>query len=260
MEESFEERIQRISRELNKDKKSKNIISWIFERLIFILFVVLTFCLIVSIVNLVRGNTYIAKEDIHKTLSKVIHNGGSLDEVKHVYDTRSGEDKFLVIVNSEYWNSHYVYDTPLSSILSDLLVEYYKQDTLISDSIYEMRLRDMISTYETIHPFDGLEESQKYYLENIRQKLDSNYVYIQEDLIKVGGELDRKNQLVNKYLDKSDLSFKISILALILTIGFSVWQIIQNNRTGKKLDLMFFNMNQLKKKEETENKQEPKHE
>ena len=76
---------------------------------------------------------------------------------------------------------------------------------------------------------------QKYSFESIQVKLDSTYTKISPDVIKIAEELNSKNQLVSKYLNKSDISFYISIAALIITILFSAFQIYQNNSTYKGL-------------------------
>lgn len=250
MEESFEERIQRISRELNNDKKHQRSVSWMVYVSLGVAFVSFIYSVFSLFYN--QENTYFDKKEIQESLRKVINNGASIDEVKRVYNTKNVEGKPIIFNKSDYMKTHYTSNTSLSAILSDLLVHHYNQDSIASDSTYVIRLRNLISTYETIHPFDGLEENQRYYLENIRLKMDSNYYYIQDDLVKLGDELDRKNQLVNKYLDKSELSFKISIIALVFTFIFSIWQLVQNHKTDKKIDLIFFKENELKEEKKPE--------
>lgn len=238
MNETFEERIQRISRHLNKDKKRNTI----YKEII----VSISSCLIVAGISLLitiflysPQEKFIEKNNIQNSLSTVVRNGGSIDEAKQIYETKTIVNKPFFTSETDFLKTHYPSETSLSSILSDLLVNYYNQESIASDSVYVQSLRNMISEYNTIHPFDGLEESQKYYLDNIHQKLDSNYYSIQDDLIKLGEELDRKNLLVNKYLNKSEISFKISIIALVITVFFSVWQLIQNYRTSRQIKAIF---------------------
>ena len=250
MEESFQERIDRISRELNNDKTPQRSISWMAYLSLGVAFVTFIYSVFMLFYN--QENAYFDKNEIQESLRKVIYNGASIDEVKRVYNNKNVENKPIIFNKSDYMKTHYTSNTSLAAILSDLLVNHFNQDSIASDSTYVIRLRNMISTYEAIHPFDCLEENQRYYLENIRLKMDSNYYYIQEDLVKLGDELDRKNQLVNKYLDKSELSFKVSIIALILTFIFSIWQLFQNHKTDKKIDLISFKENELKKKKEYE--------
>lgn len=86
---------------------------------------------------------------------------------------------------------------------------------------------------EKRNPFDNLEDNQKYNFENIQVKLDSNYVSIHSDVTKIADELNSKNQLVNKYLNKSEISFYISLLALFITILLSSYQIYQSYSSNK---------------------------
>jgi len=61
-----------------------------------------------------------------------------------------------------------------------------------------------------------------------------------------------KNLLVNKYLDKSNLSYWISILALALTIILSTIQIYQNRNSKRINDLItnsLFKKNKNKEKD-----------
>lgn len=184
-----------------------------------------------------RGfDTYSSKRSIQIPMRTVISNGGSIDEVRHIYETRSFKEIPWFVDYSDFIDSSYRSDVPLSHMLSDLLVEYYKDNSRNKDTLYIERLKNIVADYNAVHPFDALEEEQKYYLENIRQKLDTNYFLIQDDILKIGDELDRKNLLVSKYLDKSELSFWISIVAVAITILLSWWQINQNIKSGKKLD------------------------
>lgn len=237
MKDSFEEKTLRSLSQLIEDKQRrvhKHLNVMIF--IVFTLLVISTFYLFLLLNGNFQEGTYINKKEVQESLSKVIHNGGSLDEIKRVYSTKKAENKLFIFNKDEYLDSHYRSDISLSAILSDLLVNYYKQDSIVTDSTYVMRLRNMISTYETIHPFDGLEENQRYYLENIRLKLDSNYYFIQDDLVKLGDELDRKNLLVTKYLNKSETSFWISVIALVITFILSAYQIYQGSCSKKQMD------------------------
>ena len=67
--------------------------------------------------------------------------------------------------------------------------------------------------------------------------MNSNeYSNIQSDVMKIADELKYKNGLVDKYLNKSEISFYISIAAIIITIILSVFQIIQSNLSNKKVE------------------------
>lgn len=182
------------------------------------------------------SDTYANKNLVQSTMSKTIRNGGSIDEVRHIFETRQLKEMPLFVNSSDFIDSSYRSEVPLSHILADLLVDYYMRNPADNDTLYITRLHEIVEDYNAVHPFDALEEGQKYYLENIRQKLDSNYILIQDDILKLGDELDRKNLLVNKYLEKSELSFWISILAVVITVFLSFWQIRQNIKTNKTIN------------------------
>ena len=52
-------------------------------------------------------------------------------------------------------------------------------------------------------------------------------------------ELQHKNQLVSTYLNKSNTSFSVSIIALVITILVAAVQIIQASKTNKFLKQLF---------------------
>lgn len=115
-----------------------------------------------------------------------------------------------------------------------------------------MSLCNIIEENEKQNPFENLEDNQKYSFENIQVKLDSAYAKVSSDVVKIAEELNNKNQLVNKYLNKSDISFYMSIAALVITIVFSAFQIYQNNSTSKVLRIFlmkFSNEDRMKKDE-----------
>ena len=144
----------------------------------------------------------------------------------------------LIFFFTDKRKNYYTEDYPLSGILNDLLVDYL-QDSKSKDSVYHTALCHIITENEKQNPFDNLEENQKYNFESIQVKLDSTYTKISPDVIKIAEELNNKNQLVNKYLNKSDTSYYISILALIITIIFSLFQIYQNYSTDKVIRKFF---------------------
>jgi hypothetical protein len=87
-----------------------------------------------------------------------------------------------------------------------------------------------------MNPFDNLEENQKYHFQNIQEKLDTTYEKISPDINKIADDLKDKNELVAKYLNQSDSSYTISIVAIVLTLFLGLFQILQNYLTSKKID------------------------
>ena len=126
----------------------------------------------------------------------------------------------------------YPESTTLTTILNDIKKEYYIKNQ--KDSIYLTRLNTILIEHEEVNPFDKLESNQKFMFENVRQKLDSHYVTVKEDLNRIADEMNNKNLLVDKYLDKSNLSYWLSIIALTLTVILSTIQIYQNSSKDKE--------------------------
>ena len=52
---------------------------------------------------------------------------------------------------------------------------------------------------------------------------------------RIADELKNKNLLVAKYLNKSESSYNISIIALFLSIAIGFTQLYQNYHTSKKI-------------------------
>lgn len=183
---------------------------------------------------------YFNKENFKKTITLAIKNNAEIDNIKHIYDARILEKRPLFSKKEEYLSKYYMENTSLSFILNDLLSDYYTDEKFKNDSSYLNNLKLIIKENEEINPFDKLEVSQKYNFENIRQKLDSDYIKIQPDVIRIADELDNKNQLVSKYLNQSETSFNLSIIALIVTILLSAFQIYQNYSSTKNFQRFIY--------------------
>lgn len=189
------------------------------------------------------------KEAIKTTLSQVIKGGADLDLVKHVYSVRT-----LKRVPLKYDPSlYYLSETPLSIILNDLRVDYMMAQGVDSDTLYYSRLKAVIQENLYHNPFDNLEDTQARYFESLRYKIGEEYELVQDDVQQIATELFNKNQLVTKYLNKSNTSFRISIIALIVTCLLSLFQIIQNWRaTGRIKDLEYYIAHSDKKAQQSQ--------
>ncbi len=208
---------------LKENTPKRNYTSWLLNLALFISF----FGSIISIAITINEEKVVNKKDIITSITSVIRNHGNLDNIKHIYNSRTFENKLFTSSKEFYSN-----ETSLSFILNDILVDIYKNNS--KDSIFIDRLNQILAEYETINPFDKLESTQIYSFNNIKTKLDSSYVKIQPDINKIVDELDNKNQLVNAYLNKSDISFYISIFALFVTFIFSIYQIYQTKQSSKE--------------------------
>lgn len=211
---------------INKKSPSKrNNFSWVVN-------ITLTLALLssfVSIISVVNKDKVVNKKEIATSITEVIRNNGNINNIKHIYNSRTLESKLLTSPKEFYSN-----ETSLSFILNDILVDTYKNNS--KDSAFIDKLNMILIEYETINPFDKLESTQIYSFNNIKTKLDSSYVKIQPDINKIVDELANKNQLVNAYLNKSDISFYISIFALFVTFIFSIYQIYQAKQSSKEMN------------------------
>ena len=219
--------------------------------MIFPVIVSMILAIVISILSNPENKIYVEKAPIKEKMRNTIKNGGMLSSIKHIYNTRNVENVLFINPLSDKRQQYYLEDYPLSGILNDLLVDYL-QDSKNRDSIYYVSLYHIIKENEKQNPFENLEDNQKYSFENIQIKLDSAYAKIVPDVIKIAEELNNKNQLVNKYLNKSDISFYMSIAALVITILLSAFQIYQNNSTSKVLRVFFMkfsNEDSMKKDE-----------
>lgn len=235
----------------NSSQEKINLWKYIFSPVfirwgyVFAVFVPVILSFLISMIMILTANPekklYFAKEPIKVIMRNTIKNGGDLRSIKHIYNTRQLEGLDIQkIFHPNKLNDYYIEDYPLSDILDDLMIDYL-QDGINKDSMYYQALSYIIEDNERQNPFDNLEDNQKYNFENIQTKLDSAYIKISPDITKIADELNNKNQLVSKYLSKSEMSFYISIAAVIITIILSLIQITQNfqrraNETVKKAD------------------------
>lgn len=181
---------------------------------------------------LIPRTIYVEKEPFKENISDIVRKGGGFNMVKHIYDTRPmTHDHFPHLHAYDY----YVGNVSLSTILKDIEVDSYKQLNVDEDSIFCAKLRAIIEENDLLNPFDKLENNQKYYFENLKTKLDTSYTEVAPDVIRIVDELDNKNKLVNRYLDKSEISFYVSISALIFSIILSFYQIYQGSQLSKSI-------------------------
>lgn len=210
----------------------KNTLGFLFYLLLFGLLVFLVY--ITTEAQKSLPEKFFSK-DIKANIQTVIKNGGKLDIVKHIYLNREIKNRGLIIPYFTKIEENYTESTTLTTILNDIKKDYFLKDQ--KDSLFLISLEKIISEHEEINPFDKLQSNQKFMFENVRQKLDSNYLVVREDLNRISDELNNRNILVAEYLDKSELSYWISIIALALTVIFSLIQIFQNiKKKDKKVD------------------------
>ena len=208
----------------------------IMRRLLIILMVLSSFILIMMLVLILAFKSQdlsltdrFFDKTIKNDIEKAIRSEAPLNVIKNIYSNK----KFYYlnikdILYKNVDNNKYPSETPLSSILVDMKTDYYLREK--KDTIYLNSLTQIIDYQDIINPFDKLEQNQKNDFENLRFKLGGSYTIVASDVNRITDELHNKNMLVAEYLNKSNLSFLISIVALGLTIILSFYQIYQNRK------------------------------
>lgn len=169
------------------------------------------------------------KSHIESNITRLISNGADLESVKHSYST---ELDFKPKQNSIFRKNR---DIKFSEIETkptlEILLLNIKNDLLINipkDSVLQ-KLNLIILENAQKNPFAKLEEGQRYFFTNIVAKLDTSYLLVQEDVLRISDELSKKNSIVVEYLSNSKGAFRnatiamsISILSLLLVIILNV--------------------------------------
>ena len=197
--------------------------------------------LVVLLYPIENDEKYCKKDDIKQRISQTIKNGGDITVVKHIYNSRllEGAWNLLFVGNEDRNINYYSQNVSLNLVLKDLLSDYIYNKESSSDSLYHQNLLLIIEEYNRKNPFDNLDENQKYYFDNIQIKLDSNYNVIHSDMTKIADDIAHKNALISRYLNLSEVSYYISIAALVITIILSLYQIYQNYSSNKSLKKLF---------------------
>lgn len=229
-EEEIRILLEENSRNFKRNSKLRLLKSLINSMMALLGIMILTLALILIFKNqnLSIDDKYFNKT-IKTNIEKVIQANANLDVVKNIYSNRKVYIPSLTdLFNKDSDLTKYQSETPLSVILKDMRTDYFLNEK--SDTTYLKKLDIIIETHEVINPFDKLEQNQKNDFENLRFKLGENYPSVSADVNRITDELHNKNQLVAEYLNKSNISFLISIVALGITIILSFYQIYQNRK------------------------------
>jgi len=182
------------------------------------------------------GAPFVEKAPIQAEILNAIVNNADIDALKLVFATRSHPGNGLVplLRPREFYASS---EAHLLSVLNDLKVGVLTRSAPPSDAEKALlvRIDQLIVEYTKINPFEGLEENQKRDLSNIARKVSPDeYAMIAEDVGNVVVELRNKNALVSKYLNSSDISLWLSIVALVVTVAGAFWQYRPKARKTQK--------------------------
>lgn len=196
--------------------------------------VIIIFFMFRAPVNTSSSNDLVNQAEIKSQINNAVNNNCDLESLKNIYDNRNTLSFWGSLFNREEF---YSYNESLIEILYDLRADYYIASDKESDLKYINKINTLIKESSEKNPFDLLEENQKYYFENIRYKSGEVYETIQYDINKIVLELNNKNDLVKKYLDKSNMSFIISIVALIITIAIGFLQLFLSSKS-KQIEII----------------------
>ena len=162
------------------------------------------------------------KAELKSEIKTIIDNGGELSVVEHAFSCRTVEKN---IINKNE-NDYYDKNVTLSRVLNDLQIDYYLDTTSkVSDTVYLYRLEEILMQYSEKSPFDALEDGQKVLFENLKINLGENYDSVRIEILRISDALYSKNILTEKYLQRSNSSFVISLIALIVSILFGVLEL-----------------------------------
>jgi len=180
---------------------------------------------------------YQLSKTIKVDLEKAILLDCNYDDLKIIYDKKE-----LTNMRTNFIRNSDFHDVKvgLTYILEDMIFDYYAHN--LKDSIYIFKLKYFIKESKEKHPFDKLDESQKELFIALRDNSGETYPLIKDNLLNISEELNSKNITIDKYLDKSNQSYILSIIALLVTLFQttpSTWRMLKRyvNTKGKMNNL-----------------------
>lgn len=183
--------------------------------------------------NTTNGSDYCKKDDLKKELKTKISNGADLKVVEYVFSERNKNSQKDRIWNYYLEKDYYDNNTTLLQVLEDLKSDFfddvpYNEQPMCTtrDTAYYSRLNMIIDEYAQKTPFDGLEEGQEALFIKLQKALGDNYEAVEGKISPIVNELRSKNTLVDKYLNNSENSYKLSIVALCATIFFGIFGVL----------------------------------
>lgn len=169
---------------------------------------------------------FINKEELKNNIISSIENNADLEIIKDIfYDKRYEKNDYITTLKYRLYLSDLYYekkdltlDMLLKEIRNDLYIKNISKDS--NKDYFSKRLELIIKENREKNPFDLLNDIQKEYFENLRIKLKNKDTYddVKNDVENIVSELSEKNRLVNDYLNKSNISYYLSIMALVFAI------------------------------------------
>ena len=166
---------------------------------------------------------YSERSTLLSRIEKAVNNGADLRSVKQIFSNRQRVRPKLWPLG--YSNDRYGEPVNLSTVLEDLRANAFLRDDASETLV--ATLDQIIAEHEQTNPFDQLEPTQRLHFESLRSKLGESYPTIRPNVDRIVGELASRNQLVAEYLADATLSFRLSIIALVVGLVALIPQVAQ---------------------------------
>jgi hypothetical protein len=153
-------------------------------------------------------------------IEMAVNSGAELQDIRQIFENRKHVRLSIIkdIFRSSEAEDKAIYKEPvaLNSVLKDLKADIFLRKEVNKELV--QKIKAALAEYEKSNPFDKLESSQRIHFETIQSKLGDGYAHIQQDVNLIVDEMSNKNQLVAKYLGDATLSFRISVIALVVGV------------------------------------------
>ncbi|MBO7928090.1 hypothetical protein J5X91_17795 [Pseudoalteromonas sp. K222D] len=229
-----EQIVDDITKDVAKRKIRQNVFS--FVRLTLVASIsVLTLSVFMLIFQ--TSDKFISKEELQIDITNAINKDIKLDDLKMVYRKQSS------VYSNSLWpivKPHLFYEKSsltLITVLEDIKSKHLiKNSELVESDNKELKIIDaMTSEYNKINPFDGLDEQDIRDFKNISSSLSVEaYEKINDEIFSLTSSLKVKNNLINQYLNSSNLSLYISLSAFIFSVLVTLWQLLSSRRSSQK--------------------------
>ena len=177
----------------------------------------------------------INKKELWDKLNKAIKNGANAEILN---DIVRNQKRVKRLFNRNLKLDFYPNLVLLNEILEDMRSNEYIKDDTIDDELIE-KINSLIEEDKKKSPFDGLEEKQKDFFENIVNILDEdNFSKIQNNINKISNELALKSEESKK----AKSNFKIAIVSIAITIAVGIYQIYDSSQTKQEIFKNFKNI------------------
>ncbi|MDO6611947.1 hypothetical protein Q4601_06885 [Shewanella sp. 1_MG-2023] len=205
---------------MRKEYKSLRNLNILSFTIVPLSFAVATFIFLMIVSDVRMGYS---KEQIDQSIRVMIVNNSDLTTLDFALknpriDNPSRTTKF----------ERYPDNVNLNDVLMSLKAEHYTQTN--PETQFLNKLNAIIIEHNEVDPFSKLLNHQKDLFDNVRFKAKGSYNDIDDDINKIAQELYSKNKLVDEYLDKSNLSFWVSVFGLVIALLTTLVQFIATRK------------------------------